>query len=302
MKERIFYSHKFPKMSKLKTSYNFLSFLLFIISIIGVILSTKPMWEKLFFFPTALLFLLIIFRITLINKFLIREIEQVFEENSILSKKEKTYEALLQVDTNFAALRKKGRNIKFSLIFILIFFVILSKIINIESIYRFYFMWILILTGLTLIIVISLRNIFEYFRIIAEACYRKIIDNKDFKEFHLKRETMVLKWTDYEKKWRRLLIFMVSIAILILTIHIFLIKYQRISYLASHLINFIILGLITLDVSRIAEKCATYLESYDEYIKLKLGVTFKSSEPKTGYSVFLGEMKELNKSIKDIFK
>ena len=313
MEEKIFYSHKFPKISELKAGYNFVSFLLIIMLIGTTILSTKPMWEKLFFFPTGLLFVLILFRIMLINKFLIQRIEQVFAENLELSKKGKIYEALLQADANFAVLKKKERKLNYSLAFIPIPFVILSIIIEIKPIYKFYFMWIYILIGLSLSIAFSLQNIFKYFRKITEDCYQKIIDNTDCKDFYFKEESVIPNWIYYEKKWRKLLIFMGTIAVLFFTAHIFLIQYQRLLYLSLYLINYIILALIAFDVNKIAARYTTVLGNYDEYIKSKLGMSLKSPEVKTGYAVFREDMKkvkegheslwkEMNKNIKDIFK
>lgn len=314
MEEKIFYSHKFPKISELKAGYNFVSFLLIIMLIGTTILSTKPMWEKLFFFPTGLLFVLILFRIMLINKFLIQRIEQVFAENLELSKKGEIYEALLQDNANFSIFKKKERKLNYSLAFIPIPFVILSIIIEIKPIYKFYFMWIYILIGLSLSIAFSLQNIFKYFRKIMDTWYQKIINDKEFNEDFFKRESLILNWSYYEKKWRILLIFMGAIAVILFTAHIVLIQYQRLLYLSLYLINYIILGLITLDVNRIADKCATALGGYDEYIKSKLGmITSKSFEIKTGYAAYLKEIKginevykslwkEMNKNIKDIFK
>lgn len=292
MEDKMFYSFKFPQMPKTRATNSLVSIFAIVVLTILMIFSKRQTWEKLLFFPTTLLFVLIIYRIDLINKYLIKGIERVFTENSELSKKESMYEALLKADTNFAVLRK-NKLLIYSLALILILAVISYSVIHPKPIYTFYFYWAFMLIGLSMIIVFDLQAIFKYFHNVMEICNQKISDDKDFSGSFLK-----IRWADYERKWKILLILMGVTMGLFFMAHIFIIQYQRLFYLTSYLVSFIILGFITLDADKIAEMCSTDLGNYDEFVKSKLGMLSlvpQSFEIKTAYASFLNEMKELHK-------
>ncbi len=159
-------------------------------------------------------------------------------------------------------------------------------------------MWIYVLMALTLLSFISLHNIFEYFRKLMESCYQKVIANKDFSESFLQKETTISDWKRYKTKWRKLVIFLASIAVPIFIALMFFKKIQSIVFLVPFL-GIILIGLITLDVNKIVKTSVTLLGSYDEFVKSKLGIEFRLSVKETGYCELSDEM---TKNVKYFFK
>lgn len=297
MKEGICYSHKFPKISELipeldpSLHFNYLIIVGILITFVCILLN-EPLLDKLFFLLTALFFFMFHLRVRLIKRILIKKIEQVFEENSTLSKQEKLDDHLLQCNFDFSAPKNKDKYFRIALISVLILSFFLLRIISIN-------MWFLLFTVVTLGILINLQYIFEYLRKLMESYYQnvKVTDNKDSSELFFNKDSINLDWNQYETKWKKLLIYLV----LIVLVYVFLLDFQRVVYLL--LIVFIILGFIIVDVNKIADKCLTVLGSHDEYIKSKLGMNFKPSKDQT-FSPFPlfdeEEMAQENERIKNL--
>ena len=161
MKEGLCCSHKFPKISELipeldkSLHFNYVIIIGIFITFVCILLN-EPLLDKLFFLLITLLFFTFHFRVQSIKKILIRKIEQVFEENSTLSKQEKFDDPLLQCNFDFSTQKNEDKYFRIALISVLILSVFLVRIISIN-------MWFLLFTVVTLGILMNLAIEAIYF-------------------------------------------------------------------------------------------------------------------------------------------
>lgn len=236
---------------------------------------------------------------------LIIKIENLFKDNSILSKQiDDNSNKLLLCDVSYNLQRKKESKIILIFIIALMAYIVMLKYFHGGGIlFFFYSAWVLILL-LIISFFFSAGNVFRFFIEVNTSCSHLIPKIKDDLEATCDKKYMTIL-AEFIGKRNKCLLIGTMVSIVSVFASLIFVEFRDAARSVSILIVLVLLRIVMVDVDDVVKFNLKELGNYDEYTKAKLGFEYKNIKS-TDFSPYLSDnikyLVESNKFLlKDMF-